>query len=559
MIALQAFLHLCLLPFAFCVLTCSYLVAAECRDGHVWSRASPMARPRAKGRRVSLEGLGVLPAAQRGARRPSAVPGAEALAVVLFILAATAVINATVLVDIVRDRADAAQLQAIAGTTVLITALTAAAVACLHRFHLALVRTWRQISIFLGCCLACIALARGLGELDRGLGTSWQSLVYLTPLSVLSVIYTVVYGQRAAAVATVVLAGFVGFAVDASHVAGSSARGLAVAVALLGGGLVSVLGSRRLRKRLKPLNVGLLAGVTHALLVMGFLLLRGELYFTPLPPGEVFWGLANGAAVGIVVTVALPVIELLFNVATDFRLLELSDQDQKLLRHLVALAPSTDNHSRRVALLAEAAADAIGANSLLARVASYYHDIGKMVKPECFIENLAGGESPHDRLRPSMSLLIIAAHTKDGVELAREAGLPAVLIDIIAQHHGTSTIEFFYHRYLEEAGEKPSLDATFFRYPGPKPQTREAVIVMLADAVEAASRTLSQPLPSRIETLIKRIATARLLDGQFEESGMTLSELKRIEQSFFRVLCAMYHGRIDYPQPKPARPAGARA
>jgi putative nucleotidyltransferase with HDIG domain len=487
------------------------------------------------------------------------VSGPEALAAILFILAATAVINVAILVDLVAGWASPAQLQAIAGTTVMITALTVAAMACLRHFHMALVRTWRQLSVLLGCCLACIVVARGLLELDRNIESAWQSLVYLTPLSVLSFFYTVVYGQRAAAVATAVLAAFVGLAVDASQVSGSSAQGLPVAVVLVGGGLVVVLGSARLRKRLKPLNVGILAGLAHALLVMGFLLLRGELYFEPLPPSEVFWGLANGVVVGIVVTVALPVVEWLFNVATDFRLLELSDQDQSLLRHLVALAPSTDNHSRRVALLAEAAAEAIGANSLLALVASYYHDIGKMVKPECFIENLAGGESPHDRLRPSMSSLIIAAHTKDGVELGREAGLPKVIIDIIAQHHGTSTITYFYHRYLEEAGDRPSLDATFFRYPGPKPQTREAAIVMLADSVEAASRTLSQPLPSRIETLVKRITTERLLDGQFEDSGLTLSELHRIERSFFRVLCAMYHARIDYPEAKPARTAEARA
>jgi putative nucleotidyltransferase with HDIG domain len=245
--------------------------------------------------------------------------------------------------------------------------------------------------------------------------------------------------------------------------------------------------------------------------------------------------------------VSLPLIEWLFNVATEIRLFELSDQEQPLLRFLMTLAPSTDNHSRRVAILAEAAAEAIGANSLLARVGSFYHDIGKMTKPGYFIENMPGDESPHDHLRPTMSTLIIAAHTKDGVELGEEASLPRPIIDIIAQHHGTSTIEYFWHRYLEEAGEKPGLDQEFFRYPGEKPRTKEAAIVMLADAVEAASRTLSDPSPSRIEHLVRRITTAKLLDGQLEECGLTLSELHRIEQSIVRALCSMYHGRIAYP------------
>jgi len=285
----------------------------------------------------------------------------------------------------------------------------------------------------------------------------------------------------------------------------------------------------------------------HVVLIGGFELLQGRMRVGHAPPRELLWGAANGVASGVLLTVLLPLIEVVFNVATEIRLLELSDQEQPLLRYLMALAPSTDNHSRRVAILAEAAAESIGANSLLALVASYYHDIGKMPKPNYFIENQTGGDSPHDRLRPTMSSLIIASHAKDGVALAREASLPRAIIAIIAQHHGTSVIEFFYNRYLEEAGDKPHLDEDFFRYPGPKPATREAAIVMLADAVEAASRTLAEPLPSRIERLVARITMAKLLDGQLEECRLTLSELHRIEQSFVRALCSMYHARIEYP------------
>ncbi len=453
------------------------------------------------------------------------------------------------------------------GVLAVVGGLTALGLAYLARFQRRLVSTRRQLVVFGVCCLACIVTAKALLVLDARLLPQWRGLVCLTPLSAFAIFFAVIYGQREAIAAGIILAMLVGLAVHTEkgtfyfsaaerlNVPSSGPEPLPVVAVLLSGALFSALASRRIRKRTRLLKIGLLAGLLHVALMLSFHLLRGRIRLDAAPPFDLLWGLANGLGVGMLMTILLPLVELAFDVATDIRLLELTDQDQPLLRSLVTLAPSTDNHSRRVARLAEAAADAIGANSLLALVGAYYHDIGKMTKPEYYIENQMGGENPHDRLRPSLSALIIGSHVKDGVELAFEARLPHAVTDIIEQHHGTSSIEYFLDRYLKEAGESATLDAAFFRYPGPKPATKEAAIVMIADCVEAASRTLDQPIPSRIEALVKRITAAKLLDGQLEDCRLTLSEVRLIENALFRVLCSMYHARIEYPTPPPAAPS----
>jgi len=508
-----------------------------------------MARRKAKpkGRLAALERLGVVP---RGRLRQALRPGVsapDAVVAALFVLAVVLVVNYGVLVDLLRGRAKPEGVEALVGSAVVVAGIVAMALVYLERFQRRLVAGWRKLLVLALCCLGCVVAAKALVWLDGRMSRQWLGLVYLTPLPAVAILFGVVYGQREAIAASIILAVLVALTVHLARDLGGPGQALPAAVVLMTGGLVAVLATRRIRKRLKLFNVGVLVAAVHVALMVGFGLIGGTLRAGQAPPQELLWGAVNGIGSGVLLTVSLPLIELLFNVATEIRLFELSDQEQPLLRYLMALAPSTDNHSRRVAILAEAAAEAIGANSLLARVGSFYHDIGKMTKPNYFIENIPGDESPHDHMRPTMSALIIAAHTKDGVALAEEANLPRPIIDIIAQHHGTSTIEYFYNRYLEEAGDRPGLDQDFFRYAGEKPRTKEAAIVMLADAVEAASRTLSDPLPSRIEHLVRRITTAKLLDGQLEGCGLTLSELRRIEQSFIRALCAMYHGRIDYP------------
>lgn len=508
-----------------------------------------MARRRLTRRHMSLERVGVL---CRGRLRRALLPAvtfAECLLGIAFVVAAAAVLDPTGIARLVRGQGETTTVQRLIGTLALVGGLTALGLAYLARFQWRLVGTRRQMVVFGICCLCCMAAARGLLTLDGRLEPAWRSLVYLTPLSAFTIFFAVVYGQREAIAAGIILAMLTGLVVHtATHQdVPTNAEPLPVIAVLLSGSLLAALASRTIRKRTKLLKVGLLVGLLQAALMLSLHLLQGRLSIGQPPPAEVLWGLANGLGVGMLMTILLPVIEYVFDVATDIRLLELTDQDQPLLRSLVTLAPSTDNHSRRVARLAEAAADAIGANSLLALVGAYYHDIGKMTKPEYYIENQMGGENPHDRLRPSMSALIIASHVKDGVELATEARLPRAIVDLIEQHHGTSAIEFFYDRYLKEAGPDAVLDASFFRYQGPKPATKEAAILMIADAVEAASRTLDRPVPSRIEALVKRITAAKLLDGQLEDCRLTLSEVRLIEQALLRVLCAMYHARVEYP------------
>ncbi len=264
----------------------------------------------------------------------------------------------------------------------------------------------------------------------------------------------------------------------------------------------------------------------------------------------------------------LPLIERGFDVVTSMTLIELRDPKQPLLRELQIRAPGTYNHSLNVASIAEAAAEAIKADSLLTYVGALYHDCGKMNKPEYFVENQLGGPNKHEKLNPAMSLLLIVGHVKDGVELAREFGVPRQLRHFIESHHGTTLVEFFFHRAKQLAKDESSRqheknpqepDDTHipeefeYRYPGPKPVTREAAILMISDAVESATRTLTEPTPSRIEALVRTIASKRLLDGQFDDCDLTLKDLNLIVESVSRTVTSIYHGRVVYPGGSPAR------
>jgi len=521
-----------------------------------------------------LDRLGVLPRRRLREALRRSLTFAEGLLAVCVVLAIAAALDSHDVFLVAGGVLSAAMVQRLIGTLALVGALAALGLVYLLRFQPQLVRTRRQIVAFGACCLACVAAAKALLWLDGAVAAPYRSLVYLTPISAFTILFTVAYGQREAIAAGVILAIVCGLAVYIEPLAvGETGRPwvsgapsalpphaepVAVVVVLMAGALIGPLACRRIRKRLKPIEVGILIGLAQAFLLLAFYLILGRLWPRWPRAWEPAWALANGLGVGILVTVLLPLVELVFNVATDIRLLELSDQDQPLLRSLVTLAPSTDNHSRRVARLAEAAAEAVGANSLLALVGSYYHDIGKMTKPQYYIENQTGHENPHDRLRPSMSSLIIISHVKDGVELALEARLPRAIVEIIEQHHGTSAVEFFYDRHLREARDSEPIDPSFFRYAGPRPATKEAAIIMLADSVEAASRTLDEPTPTRIEALVTRIIAAKLLDGQLEDCHLTLSEVRLIEQAMFRVLCAMYHARVEYPAARTERSGGGR-
>jgi cyclic-di-AMP phosphodiesterase PgpH len=257
-------------------------------------------------------------------------------------------------------------------------------------------------------------------------------------------------------------------------------------------------------------------------------------------------GLANGFLSILLSMGFLPIFESLFNITTDISLLELSDLNHPILKRLTLEAPGTYHHSIVLGNLAEAAAKEIGANTLLARVGSYYHDIGKIKKPEYFVENQMGAKSKHEKLAPTMSALILESHVKEGVELAEEYNLPDAIIDFIQEHHGTSVMTYFYSKALEQGATEGARDE--FRYPGPRPRSRETGIVLLADAVEAASRTLEDPKPSRIKSLIRKIIMDKFEAGELDECPLTLKDLHAVEDSFLPILIGVFHPRIDYPE-----------
>jgi putative nucleotidyltransferase with HDIG domain len=255
--------------------------------------------------------------------------------------------------------------------------------------------------------------------------------------------------------------------------------------------------------------------------------------------------------VGFIVLGLLPGVEKLFAVTTGMTLVELRDPQRPLLRELQRRAPGTYNHSLNVASMAEAAAIAIGADGLLAYVGSLYHDVGKMSKPEYFVENQQGGPNKHEKLPPAMSLLVIVAHVKDGIELANQFQLPGILHHFIEAHHGTTLVEYFFHRakrQAEQSGSSAPVQELEYRYPGPRPRTKEVAILMICDAAESATRTLPDPTPARIDSLVRAIAHKRLMDGQFDECDLTLRELSSIIDAVTRTLAAIHHARIAYPE-----------
>ena len=258
------------------------------------------------------------------------------------------------------------------------------------------------------------------------------------------------------------------------------------------------------------------------------------------------YGLFNGFISTILTIGLLPIFESLFDVTTDITLLELSDLNHPLLKRLSLEAPGTYHHSIIVGNLAEAGAKAIGANTLLSRVGAYYHDIGKVDKPEYFVENQMGAKSKHEKLTPSMSALILESHVKEGVEMAEEVNLPQAVIDFIHQHHGTTVMRYFYNKALEQGAGQDLKDE--YRYPGPRPHSKETAIVMLADAVEAASRVLDDPKPSRLKSLIKKIIDSKLESGELSDSDLTFKELSAIEHAFLPVLISIFHPRVEYPE-----------
>ncbi|GAB4535364.1 MAG: HDIG domain-containing protein [Thermodesulfovibrionia bacterium] len=313
-------------------------------------------------------------------------------------------------------------------------------------------------------------------------------------------------------------------------------------------GITSAFSVIRCKRRSAIWRAGIFVSLVAVAMSIIMLLLKGVLF--RLETGIVIMvAFSNGIVVAMLVSAILPLLEYLFKITTDISLLELLDLDHPLMRQLLLEAPGTYHHSIVVGNLVESAAEAVGVNPLLARVGAYYHDIGKIKMPEYFIENQVVPVSKHDALTPHMSSLILISHVKEGVELAKQHKLPKEIIDIIQQHHGTSIQTYFYEK-AKELHEKDPTVPIFeddFRYPGPKPKSRVAALILMADAVEAASRVLTDPTPSRVSALVERIINHCFIDGQLDECELTLKDIREIKIYFVYLLTSMYHKRIDYP------------
>lgn len=322
--------------------------------------------------------------------------------------------------------------------------------------------------------------------------------------------------------------------------------GLTIYAAL--SGTAAAYGVERYRHRNSITRAGTIVGVINALAIIIVLLISNQSTSFSIFFYNIGYGVFGGLLTAAFVSLLIPINESLFDILTDVKLLELANMDLPLLRDLAMRAPGTQQHSAMVGSLAEAAAEAIDANALLVRIGCYYHDVGKMMAPDMFIENQAGKPNPHDIMDPKRSASVITGHVRKGIIMAREAGLPEQLIDLIPQHHGTRRLHYFYNKALDgysRTGEPVNED--HYRYPGPKPQTREAAIVMLSDCAEAAARTLDEPTPENLRAIIKKITDDVIADGQLEECELTMREFNEVRECLIQTLGNIYHNRIKYP------------
>lgn len=388
----------------------------------------------------------------------------------------------------------------------------------------------------------------GLGAalLTRAL---WPVSPYLAPVPGAMMLLAILLDPMTALGTGVVLA------VVAALVTG---RDLSTAVVAVAGGLAGVYSVSRANGRGDIVRAGFLVALVDAVAILALHLTAGPIVATGAVAQDVLAGVANGVLLAGVLTIgSLPYFENVFGILTSLKLLELANPNHPLLRRLLLEAPGTYHHSLLVANLAEAGAEAVGANPLLCRVGAYYHDVGKIKRPYFFVENQFGGRNPHDKLSPHLSALIVIAHVKEGVELARQYRLPEEIVRFIPEHHGTTLLAYFYQR-ARAAGEDELVEESF-RHIGPVPQSKETAIVMLADAAEAVVRSLPRPTPGRVQAAVRRVIRERLNDGQLNQSDLTLKDLDAVAEAFVRVLGGVHHGRIEYPEPQPVRDAPVAA
>jgi putative nucleotidyltransferase with HDIG domain len=398
-----------------------------------------------------------------------------------------------------------------------------------------------SLSVLVGILLTRVgfALAEGIAAQSTHAPTNDVSLwTFAIPFAASALIVTMLVDTQLALITAVLTALFAGLLAP---------TGILTACFSLVSSSAAIYGIGRYRERQSVTKAGLIVGAVNSGLALAVMLSSQK----PLTLNAVALafgcGLAGGVLSAVFTAGLLPVSEALFGILTDVRLLELSNADLPVLGQMALRAPGTNQHSHAVGRLAEDAARAIGANCLLTRIGALYHDIGKLAAPDMFVENQRGGVNPHDRLRPPQSARIITSHVTYGLKLAREVGLPRQIADFIPQHHGTRTLHFFLRKAQAEAPEGETVDEKEFRYPGPKPQFKEAAIMMLADSCEAAARSLARPDPENIQTIVNKIFDAIVSDGQLDECDLSLRELTKIRESITASLTAIYHARIDYP------------
>ena len=428
-------------------------------------------------------------------------------------------------------------------TTVIVVMISMAAAFYIHHYQNRIIKNHVRALALSGLFISLLAATKFGALLTNH--TFWATGTAITA----AIILTIAYDQRFAIGMSIFYCLFACFAAGAT-------TNINLFLIMTAGAVTCCFSLREIRTRMKLLEVSTLAAVIVFITAMALNFLAENPRLS-----DVFRkaGLHAGAtlAVGVLIQSFLPLIEKIFRIATSMTLLDYTDANQPLLKRLAMEAPGTFSHSLLIGSIAEAAAEAIGRNGLLCRVGAYYHDIGKINKPGYFTENEMGSMSRHKELSPAMSQLIIVGHVKDGIEMAKEYGLPAVLRQFIETHHGTTLVEYFYNEAKKKHDEKQSAPSeSEFRYIGPKPRTKEAAIVMLADTVESAVRSLTEATPTRIEAVVHNMAMKRLQDGQFDECDMSLRELSQIETSISKTLAAHHHGRIAYPK-APDKPVEA--
>ena len=427
---------------------------------------------------------------------------------------------------------------------------TAVMVACilitwyfLHLTHLINKNTINNKDLLFMSCVLIIVLffAKFTAPLSRSLSSE---MPFALPIS------SVLFGIPTAAGAIIICL-FTGFftalpfaVVVALLTAMIFSNSFVVFIYFLLSSLMAAYWMQACRERKVFIKTGFKLGIFNIVIASAIAFYTSDMELSKLM-ADLVLAFSGGLFAGIITAGTAPLVEVLFGYTTDIKLLELANLDQPMLRRLMIEAPGTYNHSVIVGTMAEAAASKIGANPLLAMVCGYYHDIGKITKPLYFIENQLSGKNRHDKLAPSMSSLILTGHIKNGVELAREIKLGNDITNAIRQHHGTSLIRFFYNKAIQQKG-KNAVNINDFRYPGPKPQTKEIAIVMLADVVEAASRTLDNPTPAKIQGLVQKLINHIFSDGQLDECDLTLKDLHNIARSFNTLLNGIYHHRIKY-------------